>query len=166
MYFADLSAYSYDLPRSLPDVLNVGWLDAVHSISMGEVPADFRDQLRLCVKRFRVNQMRGFHACELCPTEDLRRARDTTDLRSALRELSRRQAITAAGEQLELGSAELWLPAGATAIFAAPNLIVHYIEAHGYRPPSAFISAVAESWSRTDWNAQQVFEERTAAAFR
>jgi len=33
--------------------------------------------------------------------------------------------------------------AGDGIIYAAPVLIVHYIEAHGYQPPAAFLAAIA-----------------------
>ncbi|MCB9624785.1 MAG: hypothetical protein H6723_15845 [Sandaracinus sp.] len=45
------------------------------------------------------------------------------------------------GVTVVLGAAELWIPSD-TAIFWAPVTIVHYIDAHGYRPPDAFVDAV------------------------
>ncbi|WP_146209646.1 hypothetical protein [Vitiosangium sp. GDMCC 1.1324] len=35
----------------------------------------------------------------------------------------------------------MWIPS-AHHLFIAPELIVHYITAHGYRPPDTFIEAV------------------------
>jgi hypothetical protein len=34
------------------------------------------------------------------------------------------------------------VPCGDDRYFAAPNLIIHYIEAHGYAPPDEFLLAV------------------------
>ena len=49
MFFPDLSGYSYGLPQSLPDVLNVGWLDGKHPFNQGNVPVAFCEQLRRCL---------------------------------------------------------------------------------------------------------------------
>ncbi|MFY0564701.1 hypothetical protein ACN28E_12670 [Archangium lansingense] len=39
------------------------------------------------------------------------------------------------------GAANVWIPTERH-VFIAPELIVHYITDHGYRPPEAFIEAV------------------------
>ncbi len=54
----------------------------------------------------------GLHACDLCP---------------------RHKAAT--------GAANLFVPALA-AVFVAPELILHYVTQHSYRPPDEFITAV------------------------
>ncbi len=54
-----------------------------------------------------------------------------------------------------MGFKNVWIPAGwrvlvgsggvrvlRPLVYVAPELIVHYIEAHGYRPPDEFIQAV------------------------
>ena len=41
----------------------------------------------------------------------------------------------------ERGFRNLWIP-GKDVIYVAPELIVHYIEAHAYRPPDEFCKAV------------------------
>jgi hypothetical protein len=43
---------------------------------------------------------------------------------------------------LSLGSAEIRVPGSGGRIYAAPDLIYHYVEAHGYRPPDEFVEAV------------------------
>lgn len=40
-----------------------------------------------------------------------------------------------------MGSADIWVP-GVDAVYNAPNLIVHYIRHHRYRPPECFCAAV------------------------
>ena len=47
------------------------------------------------------------------------------------------------GIKMGLGATNIWVPAG-DRIFVAPSLILHYIDAHGYRPPDAFIDAVRQ----------------------
>jgi hypothetical protein len=62
--------------------------------------------------KLRVKQARGFHACDLCTGRDKPR-----------------------------GSAEVRVP-GAGRVYAAPELVYHYVVAHGYKPPGEFIAAV------------------------
>jgi hypothetical protein len=42
------------------------------------------------------------------------------------------------------GSGEIRVP-GDRKVYAAPILIHHYVEAHGYKPPEEFIEAVIQS---------------------
>jgi hypothetical protein len=46
------------------------------------------------------------------------------------------------GEVLKLGSAEIRVFGRSGVIYAAPNLIFHYVKDHAYRPPREFIDAV------------------------
>jgi hypothetical protein len=46
------------------------------------------------------------------------------------------------GREYTLGSAEIRVPSGNGTIYVAPNLIIHYIREHGYRPPDEFIRAL------------------------
>jgi hypothetical protein len=46
------------------------------------------------------------------------------------------------GVQLSLGSAEIRVRSGAGELLAAPDLILHYVTAHGYGPPEEFVMAV------------------------
>ena len=41
-----------------------------------------------------------------------------------------------------LGSAEIRVLGGGGKVYAAPNLIYHYVAKHKYRPPEEFIEAV------------------------
>jgi hypothetical protein len=41
-----------------------------------------------------------------------------------------------------VGSAEIRVHAPSGAIYAAPDMIIHYVEKHGYRPPDHFVQAV------------------------
>jgi len=47
-------------------------------------------------------------------------------------------------ETLEVGFAEIRVFGRNGKIYAAPNLIYHYVTAHSYRPPDEFIQAVLE----------------------
>jgi hypothetical protein len=72
-----------------------------------------------------VNPTRGFHGCHLCPREyPFRSSRN--------------------GDELSLGSAEIRAFSNRGAIFAAPNLIYHYVADHRYKPPEEFTDALRE----------------------
>ena len=131
MYFADLSPYGY-FPRAnaedQPPVLNVGWLDAEHTYQTGDVPDVFLERLwEYC--RIRVEATRGLHECELCPKPEPG------------------WQVTRAAETLWLGSAEIRVFAEG-AVFAAPNLVYHYVVDHHYLPPDEFVRAVLEGKPR------------------
>lgn len=42
------------------------------------------------------------------------------------------------------GTANLGVPAG-EALFVAPEMVLHYVDEHGYRPPDEFVAAVMAS---------------------
>jgi hypothetical protein len=118
--FSDLSSYSYT--RSAPAEKNVGWLGP--STEFRRMVADdaFLDSLwRYC--KTSIAQTRGMHLCELCSSHH-----------SCIAER--------AGEKLSLGSAEIRVFSNAGDVYAAPNLIYHYVQVHQYRPPDEFIDAV------------------------
>lgn len=104
----------------------VGWLGRSGPYSWGPIEAAFVEAL--------VNQLRdpwepvaggGFHKCEFCR---LNEAPPT---------------LSHAGIQLTMGVSNLFIPGDGT-IYCAPSLIAHYIDAHEYRPPEAFMRAVLE----------------------
>ncbi|MCP4540712.1 MAG: hypothetical protein GY832_26535 [Chloroflexi bacterium] len=123
-YYPDLSPYEYHVGRKVLDALNIGWLDAVHNYSTGNVSDAFVDRLWdfCCVS---VVQTRGSHRCELCTTSS-----------------STQLAVQRGTKSLVLGSAEIRVFGGAGRVYAAPNLIYHYVVEHHYRPPEEFIQAV------------------------
>ncbi len=126
MYYPDLSPYPHDnvsCETSFP-TLCVGWLARKHPYVQGDVPAAFMERLWIfCCNS--VFYTLGYHKCPFC--------RD-----SSYGALARR------GEQeIRLGSAEIRI-IGKGAVYAAPNLVYHYVEAHNYRPPEEFIQAVLE----------------------
>jgi len=123
MFYEDLSLFQYTRRDVAPNLLNVGWLDASHPYAKGDVPEKFLDHLfDLC--RSQVNRTRGWQECQFCEKANLgvRVVKDETEL--------------------VLGSAEIRVPGEGGLIYASPNLIYHYVAAHGYRPPDAFIEAV------------------------
>src|SRR5262245_565679 len=121
MHYPDLSPYKYNLPRPLAGVVNIGWLDNDHPFERGIVPEGFSERLKWAMSALSVNRMRGFHVCDMCASKGL---------------IQYDEPIWLMGEsRLMLGSAELWVPGQGERIYAAPNLIHHYVETHGYVPP-------------------------------
>jgi len=125
-YFIDGTPYSY-LPVAAGDPvpLNVGWLDAHHEFRKTKHPDDLSNKLAwLCVNA-ESQATRGIHICELCPRMNDGYYRLQIPKR----------------EDFLLGNAEIRI-SSAKAIYAAPNLILHYVADHYYSPPDDFIEAV------------------------
>lgn len=124
-YIADLAPYDYH--PGAPDGLAVGWLDRSEPFPTGECPQDVRDKL-VELAQEPVRLMRGYHHCQFCldrqyPNEGVRLA-ETTDVAH--------------------GNGEIWVTANDGTSYAAPTLLVHYIEVHRYLPPDPFIDAVRD----------------------
>jgi hypothetical protein len=145
MFLRDLEPYSYNLPAPLKDVVAVGWLSKISSYTQGVAPDGFVDALVQLLSSHRVNQMRGYHVCEFCSKAPL-------------------PFDTRAGKQIILGSAEIWVLSGERIIYAAPDLIHHYVTEHRYLPPSHFIKAVMSARDTGDWDASSECEKRLDAA--
>jgi hypothetical protein len=134
-YFEDLTPYCYlyDQANQNNDALNIGWLSDLYPFPQGETSHEFQEKLfAYCLDEFVVKIARGFHVCELCNISDdawfEKRVSENPD-----------NAHWAA-----IGDGEIRV-IGATAIYAAPTLIYHYVVDHQYRPPDEFIDAVLNS---------------------
>jgi hypothetical protein len=133
-YFSDYSPYAYG-HEAHPGVVHVGWLDNAHPYPQGTVDARLIEKMKLLASN-PVELYRGKHICELCAEPpDLVKTmlpdRVVLDPNcSWARWVSQRSSngeIRVSGEGI---------------VFAAPVLIVHYIEAHGYLPPAQFLKAI------------------------
>jgi hypothetical protein len=123
-YFKELSIFSYGVQKQWPMQNNVFWLGPGHSFASSTPDQDVLDLLWKFCSVF-VNPTRGLHGCHLCPSQRLAR-------------------FSRNGEERTLGSAEIRAFSNRGAIFAAPNLIYHYVAEHGYKPPEEFIEALSE----------------------
>src|SRR5690349_2636862 len=113
MQFNDLTTYSYGTAES-PEASaqNIGWLASGVDFSTASPDSQFVDRLwRFC--KISVGQTRGLHQCELCLSPEANIARRN-------------------GEELLLGSAEIRVAAVPGQLYAAPNLIYHYVVSHNY----------------------------------
>jgi hypothetical protein len=99
------------------EVRAIGWLDAAHPYPRGPVPRRFRAALRKHTRTtVQVVLSGGSHRCNLCS-----RRRQYWWPRACLYNL----IVPAAGR-----------------LYVAPELVTHYVAAHGYRPPDEFVAAV------------------------
>lgn len=111
-----------------PGFLAIGWLDEAQPFARGAVSPEFVQRLRqLC--RNGINRTRGFHRCNLCPAQEGGAMRAPTVVRDA------------SGEYF-VGSAEIRVTTPSGARYAAPDMIIHYVEEHDYSPPADFVEAV------------------------
>lgn len=147
MYSPDFAAYKYAIPKALADVFTIGWLSSSHAFVTGMVGQETACAIAELLWTNRVNETRGFHLCDLCKAEKpIEVAHDR--------------------DSVVLGSAEIWLPSpDESIVFATPDLIVHYVLAHNYRPPSAFLEAVAASGKHPAWKASVECERRLQRVF-
>jgi hypothetical protein len=134
-YFPDLSAYSYGHGHH-PGVVHVGWLDGVHPFPTGKVEQCLIEKMKSLASR-PVELYRGRHICEICSPPDI------------IRFLPDRKVIDPdcpwakwASQRWSNGEIRV---ADEKVVFAAPVLIVHYIEEHSYLPPVQFLEAVAKT---------------------
>jgi hypothetical protein len=105
--------------------LNVGWLDAHRHFDRGSVPPAFLDRLwGIC--KLPVAVAPGCLPCSLCVP-----ARTAT-------------IVKRGQESLLLGTAEIRVFGHGQRVFAAPDLIYHYVVDHAYLPPTEFIEAVLQ----------------------
>jgi hypothetical protein len=157
-YFPDLSPYAYG-HHAHPGVVHVGWLDNVHHFTHGTVETRLIEKMKLLAAK-PVELCFGSHVCELCvQPPDLVKAKLTNEklMWEWAKQLSVDVEPPSRPDLVELRNNKLWLEwveqrsgngemrvshRGIT--FAAPVLIVHYIEEHGYLPPSDFLKAVEE----------------------
>ncbi|MEV7389684.1 hypothetical protein [Streptomyces sp. NPDC091215] len=141
MFYEDLSEYDYLDNDSFTDLesgfyalwyrpaytrLNIGWLEVGKPYSTGTVSTAFVEQLKAVQKVQWMNVCLGVHRCDLCREEDA----------------------------LE-GNGEIRIPGKPGIAYAAPFLLTHYVTAHGYCPPQAFIDAVlavdVDEWASIRW---------------
>jgi hypothetical protein len=119
---ADLSPCTY-LSDS-PQVLAVGWLGRSESYQHGPVDEGvFAKLIELLVDPWQRIYFMGRHECEFCRFTGC-----------ASNVSYRNQSVT-------VGVANVFVP-GEGVLFAAPSMIVHYIDSHEYAPPQVFQDAV------------------------
>ena len=114
-YFADLTPYTY-AGKNKSVALNVGWLDIKFPFDTEVPDPKFVDCLRWLVNE-PIDRFRGSHACQWCP-------------------------VTSADGKLFASGNGTIIVLSESKVYAAPQLIHHYVSVHHYNPPQEFIDAV------------------------
>ena len=137
-YFPDLAPYAYG-NEVHPGVVHVGWLDDKHPFPKGSVEGRLVEKMKLLAAK-PVELYRGRHICELCY-----RPPDVVKALVPNRgKLIDPNGIWKRWAEPRESNGEIRV-SSAGVVFAAPVLIVHYIEEHGYLPPAQFLTAVEEA---------------------
>jgi hypothetical protein len=121
-YFTDLSDYEYFEDYIRPNTINVGWLAKDHCFKKNP-PTESDLDLVWDMCRVLVAKTRGLHRCEFCDSNE--------------HMVSERK-----GTSLLLGASEIRVFSPDGTIYAAPNLIFHYMAIHQYEPPPQFLYAL------------------------
>jgi hypothetical protein len=125
-YFKDLSEYAY-FRRDLTGAKNIGWLEKGYEFKTAGTSEETLDLLwEHC--GVAVKQTRGFHQCDLCAAPHPHWVHASRH-----------------GINLTLGSSEIRVFSHDGRVYAAPNLIYHYVHIHHYKPPDEFLSGLKES---------------------
>jgi hypothetical protein len=136
-YFPDLSPYAYGHAFH-PGVVHVGWLDGAHPFPRGSVESRLIEKMKLLAEE-PVELYRGVHVCELCGAPpDIKMTTMTNRI------VINPNWVKWAAQRSSNGEIRV-VYGGVT--FAAPVLIVHYIEEHCYLPPAEFLKAIEEAIS-------------------
>lgn len=119
-------SYAPDLSNA-GAVKNIGFLGFGHSFPKGRIEELVLERL-VAIAEKPLYYACGFHKCNLgfCGLTQALRGQPTFRYR---------------GRTLTLGSSEILVPDD-DAVYCAPNLILHYIRHHRYRPPECFCAAV------------------------
>jgi hypothetical protein len=128
-FFADLSDYAYCDDFHRPGTKNVGWLAPGYGFNTCK-PDEVLLNLLWEYCSISVAQTRGLHSCEFCPRPE-----------SYLPPLV---VAERKGQKLLFGSAEIRVFSKMGDIYAAPDVIYHYVSVHNYCPPEEFVSALNE----------------------
>ena len=119
-FYPDLDPCSYfDSAAFRPSsfLLAVGWLEREHPFGTGNFDGELYAALSELAKRpWEPVMCLGYHSCTLCDRSD-------------------------GLEKTRMGGRNLFIP-GNGVIYIAPELILHYMKHHLYRPPEEFRQAV------------------------
>lgn len=147
-YYPDLSRYQNNDKRStdkiFTNVYNIGWLSRDHIFPLGEVSQVWLDKLVSLILTRGIGFIyveRGIDKCSFC--------KESVDI------------PLSDGRSISLGISEVWIPSSLTdKVFAAPDLIYHYIAEHRYKPPDEYLNAVEMFDIASGWNADEFIKQQ------
>jgi hypothetical protein len=128
MYFPDLKLCNYgggpyDAANWSVPLLAVGWLQSPHKFETGATPSSLIGKLKALAEQtnwsYAEFSFRGLHKCSFCPV------------------------LEPSSQGIPGSHVNLFVP-GDGVVYAAPAAIAHYIEAHSYLAPAAFLEAAQQ----------------------
>jgi hypothetical protein len=112
-------------------VRHVGWLGHQQPYPIGDVGDNVLERLKRLTLACECCVTRGYYQCPFF--KDCEEGKDPAWIPN----------FTVDSQRMLMGSAEVWIPDQTNnLIYRCPNLLVHYIERHGYRPPQDFLDLV------------------------
>jgi hypothetical protein len=124
-YIPDLASYDYFGFAEEDRLRSIGWLDSAHPFTTAPIDEDLLFRLFVLAEdAWQPLRFCGYHGCGLC---------------SEPQPFGTQVAFK--GRRLTVGTDNLFIP-GRSVVYAAPSLILHYILAHQYQPPTEFVDAV------------------------
>jgi hypothetical protein len=122
-YFPDLAPCTY-FGLGPGRLIAIGWLDRNHRYEIGGVTSQwFRSLALLVADPWQPAASAGMHRCEFCV------------------HTGGPLSIDFDGITVDLGASNVFVPS-TEGVYVTPSLVLHYIDAHGYRPPDVFQRAV------------------------
>lgn len=137
MYCKDMTSRKNG-DETIPNVFNVGWLSRSKSFKTGKADIEFLKKLKSIFYgnshySSEVNLLRATsRPCEICGV--------------TVKEHKYKSGYKG------LGNSEIWI-AHKGKYYAAPSLIIHYIESHDYLPPKKYVKAVLSTELDIPFNA-------------
>ena len=123
-HYIDNTPCSYFGPDCEPFLRAIGWLEAGILYETGPVAPAFVERLAtLLVDPWIPWVCGGSHRCGLC------------------RLTGGPGSIRIGGTEVGIGNTNLFVPSAGFA-YVAPSTVLHYMDAHQYSPPAAFVEAV------------------------
>lgn len=126
-YYPDLTPFVYGGAEPDPAILNIGWLCSDHAIAKAVPDAAFVAALAK-IAADPINLYRGSHLCDFCPHPPTILSPGGIPMLDSPRETR--------------GNGEIRVEGQGGLTYVAPALIHHYVVAHHYAPPQAFIDAL------------------------
>lgn len=123
-YYPDGAAYTYHEDGCAPHLITIGWLEPPHAYPQGQSDVTTHTALWRFVRQ-PVMATRGWYTCPWCAAPPLGPL-----------------PVQWGDQTLGLGTAEIRVFGADGTIYAAPDLIYHYVVDHRYRPPAAFLDAL------------------------
>jgi hypothetical protein len=132
--------------------INIGWIDKDHIFNKGHIDPFIVEYIKTKCHTDCVNMTAGHHVCDLCYPGKLS-VFDVVGINlhehPVLDKYQCEIIKNAIHVDNGIGNGEIKIIDG-NDIYISPQMIIHYIENHGYCPPDAYIDAVRRKINEMD----------------